>query len=390
VGIEVVTFDVTDRKQAADLSSAVMEQMAEGVYALDGQGRLTFMNAAASRMFGWSEDELRGKSMHEVVQHQHVDGTPFPEAACQLLQVRTEGVAMRIVDNAYTRKDGSIFPAAYSAAPLLDGSNGKGVVVVFRDTTEETAERTRVQRELAALAWVGRIRDAIDEQRLVLYSQPIVPLCGGNRREELLIRMLGRDGELIPPGSFLPVAERFGLIGEIDRWVMTQAVQLAAVGRRVQVNLSAHSIRHQDFLPRIDHELRTAGADPANLVFEITETALMDDLESGERFARALVEIGCGVALDDFGTGFGSFTYLKRLPVTYLKIDCDFVREIVTNQANQHLTKAIIGLAQGFGYQTIAEGVEDEQTVELLRQLGVDYAQGFFFGRPAPVADRHV
>ena len=113
----------------------------------------------------------------------------------------------------------------------------------------------------------------------------------------------------------------------------------------------------------------------------------MDDLESGERFARGLVEIGCGIALDDFGTGFGSFTYLKRLPVTYLKIDCEFVREIVTNQANQHLTKAIIGLAQGFGYQTIAEGVEDEQTVELLRQLGVDYAQGFIFGRPAPVND---
>jgi PAS domain S-box-containing protein len=387
VGIEVVTFDVTERKQAADFSSAVMEQMAEGVYALDGQGRLTFMNASASRMFGWSEDELRGKSMHEVVHHQHVDGTPFPEAACPLLQVRTEGLAMRVVDNAYTRKDGSIFPAAYSAAPLLDGSNGKGVVVVFRDTTEETAERTRVQRELAALAWVGRIRDAIDEQRLVLYSQPIVPLCGGHRREELLIRMLGRDGELIPPGSFLPVAERFGLIGEIDRWVMTQAVQLAAAGRRVQVNLSAHSIRHRDLLALIDHELRTAGADPANVVFEITETALMDDVESGERFARELVEIGCGVALDDFGTGFGSFTYLKRLPVTYLKIDCDFVREIVTNQANQHLTKAIIGLAQGFGYQTIAEGVEDEQTLELLRQLGVDYAQGFIFGDPVPVTD---
>lgn len=387
VGIEVVIFDITERKQAADFRSAVMEQMAEGVYALDGQGCLTFMNAAASRMFGWGEDELRGKSMHEVVHHQHVDGTPFPEAACPLLQVRTEGIAMRIVDNAYTRKDGSIFPAAYSAAPLLDGNNGKGVVVVFRDTTEETAERTRVQRELAALAWVGRIRDAIDEQRLVLYSQPVVPLRGGHRREELLLRMLGRDGELIPPGSFLPVAERYGLIGEIDRWVMTQAVQLAAAGRRVQVNLSAHSVRHLDLLPLIDHELRTAGADPANLVFEITETALMDDLESGERFARGLVEIGCGVALDDFGTGFGSFTYLKRLPVTYLKIDCEFVREIVTNQANQHLTKAIIGLAQGFGYQTIAEGVEDEQTVELLRQLGVDYAQGFVFGRPAPVTD---
>ena len=125
VGIEVVTFDVTERKQAAEFSSAVMEQMAEGVYALDGQGRLTYMNAAASRMLGWSEDELRGKSMHEAVHYQHADGTPFPEAACPLLQVRTEGLAVRIVDDAFTRKDGSIFPAAYSAAPLSTAATAK-------------------------------------------------------------------------------------------------------------------------------------------------------------------------------------------------------------------------------------------------------------------------
>jgi PAS domain S-box-containing protein len=388
VGIGVVVFDITERKRAEDFRSAVMAQMAEGVYALDGKGRLLFMNAAASTMLGWTEDELRGKSMHEVVHYQHADGTPFPGNKCELLQVRTQGKAARVVDDAFTRKDGSIFPAAYSAAPLLDATSGvHGVVVVFRDATEETADRTRVQRELAALAWVGRIRDALDEQRFVLYSQPIVPLAGGEQREELLLRMLGHDGDLIPPQSFLPIAEKYGLIGEIDRWVIAQSVQLAATGRRVHVNLSADSIAHLDLLPLIDHELLAAGADPANLVFEITETALMGDVDAGETFAHGLVAFGCGIALDDFGTGFGSFTYLKRLAITYLKIDVDFVRDLATNRANQHLVKAIVGLAQGFGVETIAEGVEDEQTLELLREFGVDYAQGFHFGHPSPLTE---
>ena len=135
----------------------------------------------------------------------------------------------------------------------------------------------------------------------------------------------------------------------------------------------------------IERELRDAHADPANVVFEITETALMKNVEAGEAFARGLSEIGCQVALDDFGTGFGSFTYLKKLPITYLKIDVDFVRDLLTNRANQHLVKAIVGLAQDFGYQTIAEGVEDEQTLALLKDYGVDFAQGFHLGRPAPI-----
>ena len=248
---------------------------------------------------------------------------------------------------AFTRKDGTICPVAYSAAPLQTGTSASGVVVVFRDTSEEQAEEDRVKRELDTLAWVGRTRDAIDEDRLTLYSQPIIPLAGGQPSQELLLRMVGKDGEIIPPGSFLPVAEKYGLIGEIDRWVIGKAVRLAASGQRLEANLSAESISNLDLLPLIERELRNAHADPANVVFEITETALMKNVEAGEAFARGLSEIGCQVALDDFGTGFGSFTYLKKLPITYLKIDIDFVRDLLTNRANQHLVKAIVGLARG-------------------------------------------
>ena len=296
--------------------------------------------------------------------------------------------SVRILDDAYTRKDGSIFPVAYSSAPVRSGRTLQGVVVVFRDITEEKKEQAAAQRELDALTWLGRIRDAIDENRLTLYSQPIVPLAGGRPGEELLLRMIGRDNEVILPGSFLPVAEKYGLIREIDRWVITQATRLAATGRLViEANLSATSIGTSDLLPFIEQQIREAHADPANLVFEITETALMQDIVAGEAFARGLAQLGCGLALDDFGTGFGSFTYLKKLPITHLKIDIEFVRDLATNPANLHVVKAIVSLARAFGLKTIAEGIEDEQALTLLRAEGVDFAQGFHLGRPEPIGD---
>jgi EAL domain-containing protein (putative c-di-GMP-specific phosphodiesterase class I) len=329
--------------------------------------------------------------MHETVHFQRADGTPVPAEDCALLQVRTEGRTVRVDDEAFTRKDGSIFPVAYSSAPLRTTTTVSGVVVVFRDITEQKEEQVALQRELAALSWVGRIRDAIDEDRLVLYSQPIVPLTGGRPSEELLLRMIGRDGEVILPGSFLPVAEKYGLIGEIDRWVITQAVRLASAGRRViELNLSAASIGTPDLLPFIERQIREAGADPADLVFEITETALMKDLAAGEAFAHGLADLGCSLALDDFGTGFGSFVYLKKLPLTYLKIDIEFVRDLVTSHANLHVVKAIVSLARGFGLRTIAEGIEDEQTLTILRGEGVDFGQGYHLGRPAPTVERRA
>ena len=140
-------------------------------------------------------------------------------------------------------------------------------------------------------------------------------------------------------------------------------------------------------LPLIERELRDSGADPANLVVEITETALMQDVHAGEIFAQGLADIGCGLSLDDFGTGFASFTYLKRLPLRSLKIDIEFVRSLTTNPANQHIVKSIVHLARGFGYDTIAEGIEDDDTLALLRKYGVDYGQGHLLGRPAPLAN---
>jgi EAL domain-containing protein (putative c-di-GMP-specific phosphodiesterase class I) len=223
---------------------------------------------------------------------------------------------------------------------------------------------------------------------MTLYSQPIVPLTGGRPSQELLLRMFGNNGEVVLPGTFLPVAERYGLIGEIDRWVIGEAIRIAAGGERVEANLSADSISNLDLVPLIERQLRDTGTDPANVVFEITETALMKDIEAGEAFARGLSDLGCQVALDDFGTGFGSFTYLKKLPITFLKIDTDFVRELRTNRANQHLVRAIVGLAQDFGYQTIAEGVEETETLAMLEEYGVDFAQGFHLGRPAPIQSR--
>ncbi len=384
IGVGVVVTDVTERAEAEHFRSTMMDTMVEGLYALDDEGRVAFMNSAAERILGWNEDELRGKPMHDIIHFQHADGSPNPAEDCPLLEVRKLGRPTRRSHEAFTRKDGTICPVSYSAAPLRNGWKSNGVVVVFRDTSDEHAEHERIRRELDTLAWVGRIRDAIDEDRLTLYSQPIVPLVGGQPSQELLLRMIGPNGEVIAPGSFLPVAEKYGMIAEIDRWVISHAARLAASGQNVEANLSADSISDLSLLTFIENELRDAGADPAKLVFEITETALMKDIEAGKAFIAGLTDIGCRVALDDFGTGFASFTYLKTFNLAYLKIDIDFVRNLHADTANQHLVRAIAGLAKDFGYQTIAEGGEDAETLAMLVDYGVDFAQGFHIGRPSP------
>lgn len=387
IGIGIVVVDITERQEADEFRAVVMENLAEGLMVTDGDGRLMFMNAAASKMLGWSEHELHGKSIHAAIHYQHADGSPFAEADCQLVQVRTDGRTVRMANDAFTRKDGSIFPVAYSAGPLHSGTQVRGVVVTFRDTTEDHPDRDRAHRELDALSWVGRIRDALDDRRMVLYSQPIVSLSeDAEPSEELLLRMIGHQGEIVLPGSFLPAAEKYGQIWEIDQWVITQAARVAAGGVRVHANLSADSIASLDLLPTIEQALAGAGADPKNVVFEITETALMGNIDTGEAFARGVADIGCDLALDDFGTGYGSFTYLQKLQIAYLKIDIAFVRDLASNTSNQHLVKAIVNIAHGLNQKTIAEGVEDSETLEMLRDFGVDLAQGYHLGRPHPLA----
>jgi PAS domain S-box-containing protein len=286
-----------------------MNQMAEGMFITDEQGRMTYMNDAVTKLLGWTEEDLRGQHLHDLIHTRRADGTPIlSEGECEHQNVRTEGRSMRGADEVYTCKDGALLPIAYSAAPITSGAEGVGTVIVFRDISDEIAERLRVRRELEALTWVGRIREALDENRMVLYEQPIVPLTGSRPSAELLIRMVSRNGQVISPASFLGVAEKYGLITEIDRWVIAQAVRRAAGGRHVGVNVSAESIGSPDFLEYIENELLLSGADPADLVFEITETALMSDIERGHAFACGIVGLGSTLALDDFGTGYGGST----------------------------------------------------------------------------------
>jgi PAS domain S-box-containing protein len=266
--------------------------------------------------------------------------------------------------------------------PLRDEDGVNGVCGIAIDVTErqerEDALRSKVE-------WSFRIRNAIENDRLVLHSQPIVELESGRVvQEELLVRMLGEHDELIMPGEFLPPAERFGLAPAIDRWVIARAAEIARE-RRVEVNLSAQSIGDPGLPDFVEARLSEAGADASNLVFEITETAAAEDLDQARRLAERLVELGCGFALDDFGTGYGSFTYLKHLPVRYIKIDTEFVRTLRADSPDRQVVSAIVDVARNFGIETIAEGVEAKETAELLRALGVHYAQGYHFGRPAPL-----
>ena len=385
IGVGNVVVDITERKEAMAFRQIVMDNMAEGLYTLDAEGLVTSVNPAASRMLGWSEEELLGQPMHETIHFQDADHQPIPAEECSLLEVRMLGRTLRSSDATFTRKDGTTFPVAFSSAPLQSEATIEGVVVVFRDATDEKKEEEALRRELAALSWVGRIRDALDEDRLVLYSQPIVPLVRAHPAEEILLRMVDRDGKIVLPGEFLPAAEKYGLIAEIDRWVVGRSVELAAQGRTVECNLSAASLESPGMLSFIEEEIRRTGADPADLVFEITETALMTDLRAGAEFARSLAGLGCGLAIDDFGTGFGSLVYLKKLPITQLKIDIEFVRDLATNQANRDVVEAIVRLARAFNVRTVAEGIEDEATLECVRAAGVDFGQGFYLGRPAPI-----
>ncbi|HEY2284069.1 MAG TPA: EAL domain-containing protein, partial [Solirubrobacteraceae bacterium] len=242
------------------------------------------------------------------------------------------------------------------------------------------------------LEWVQRIRAALDEGRLALYAQPVVETATRHTTQhELLVRMIDTDGSLISPAQFLPIAERFGLIREIDRWVVTETIAILRrqreVGRRptVEINLSGHSLGDSGLAAHIGSELREAQVDPAQLVFEVTETTAIGNIAAARDFAQQLARLGCRFALDDFGAGFGSFYYLKHLPFDYIKIDGEFVRNCTVDVTDRLVIRAVVKLAQGMGTRTIAEFVGDEKTFATVAALGVDYAQGFHLGKPAPV-----
>jgi diguanylate cyclase (GGDEF)-like protein len=241
-------------------------------------------------------------------------------------------------------------------------------------------------QKASSLTWVERIRDALTNDGLVLHSQPIVDLrTGAVVQEELLVRMRDSDGSLIAPGAFLPTAERFGLIEPIDAWALGRALDLASGGRCVSVNLSPKTLQDGRVIDLIENHA-TAGHDLSRLVLEITETSAISNMDLVRDLAERLARLGCGIALDDFGTGFGTFTYLKHLPIHTIKIDREFVRDLAHNQSDQQMIKAMVEIARASGRRTVAEGIEDVVALDMLRRFGIDRGQGSYLGRPAALS----
>ena len=265
---------------------------------------------------------------------------------------------------------------------------GRNQIALFQDPGEPKRHARRSQTTSA------RIRDALTHDRLSLHTQPIRSLAsGGIERYELLLRMTGEDGELLPAASFIEIAERAGMVQELDRWVVARALGLIAererAGRPVSlhVNLSGASITDLSVLEFIERRLDEGDADPGRVTFEITETSRVHDYETAGGFADRLTEFGCQVAIDDYGAGFGPFHYLKQIPFDLIKIDGAFIRDMPRNDADQLTVQAIVQIARGLGKTTIAEYVQDDATTQLLREYGVDMAQGYHLGRPVDAVE---
>jgi len=242
--------------------------------------------------------------------------------------------------------------------------------------------------------WAARIERALDEDKFVLYGQRIVPLQGGNTdvKLELLLRMVDIDGSLISPATFIPSAERYHLMGQVDRWVVCHAITwLRGLLERgaapsVAVNLSGQSVGDRSFLRWAVDEFAAAGAEVCKrVILEITETVAITNLADAANFMAQARALGLRIALDDFGSGTSSFGYLKRLPLDYLKIDGQFVREVLTDPLDAAAVRCFVDVARVVGLKTVAEFVESEAILQHLAKLGVDMAQGFHVHRPGPL-----
>jgi EAL domain-containing protein (putative c-di-GMP-specific phosphodiesterase class I) len=249
------------------------------------------------------------------------------------------------------------------------------------------------------MEWIGRVQKALDEDRFVLYAQDIVgldPARNLGHHCELLIRMLDEHGELVPPMAFIPAAERYNLMPSIDRWVLRNAFAIiarqqaeSATGPAVfAINLSGSSIGDERFLEYVREQFEHFAVAPENICFEITETAAIARLDLATNFINQLKSLGCLFSLDDFGAGMSSFAYLKHLPVDFLKIDGGFVKDMADDPIDRAMVEAINSVGHVMGKKTIAEFVDGDRVIRLLREIGVDFAQGYGIAKPRPFGPR--
>jgi diguanylate cyclase (GGDEF)-like protein/PAS domain S-box-containing protein len=248
-------------------------------------------------------------------------------------------------------------------------------------------EQDELQLIAEEASWTTRIKDALREQGFSLWFQPVVQVATRQvNHYEVLLRMHGKKGEVILPGAFIPSAERFGFMGQIDYWVIQAAVQCLATHPELHlaVNLSGKSLSDPALKDFISLNLKKQNVEPNRLSFEITETAAVVNFDHARVLIQDLKTLGCKFALDDFGVGFSSFTYLREMPVDHIKIDGSFVRNLDQDPINQALVRSIHEMAGALDKKTVAEFVENEAILHILQEIGIDYAQGYHLGRPSP------
>jgi diguanylate cyclase (GGDEF)-like protein/PAS domain S-box-containing protein len=296
------------------------------------------------------------------------------------------GVSIGLVE--ISRESGTLeelFAAADSACYVAK-KQGSGRVAVYSARDEALARHT------GEIQWLQKLQNALKDNRFQLYSQPIVPAYGqngGGPAMEVFVRLQDESGHEVPPSEFVRAAERYRLMSLVDRWVVQTT--LAALGRgaipipanrSVAINVSGQTLGDVQFLEFVVECLDSTGVTPSQVCFEITETAVVANLDHARRFVGVLHGMGCQFALDDFGSGVGSFSNLKNLPMDYLKIDGSFMRNLARDSVNQAMVTAMIKLARTLNFKVIAEQVEDEAGLEAARRMGVDYIQGYAVGRP--------
>jgi diguanylate cyclase (GGDEF)-like protein/PAS domain S-box-containing protein len=296
------------------------------------------------------------------------------------------GVSIGLVE--ISRESGAIeeLLAAADSACYVAKKQGSGRVVVYSARDEALARHT------GEIQWLQRLQNALRDNRFHLYHQPIVPaygVNGGGPAMEVLVRLQDEAGHEVPPSEFVKAAERYRLMALVDRWVVQTT--LAALGRgaipvppnrSVAINVSGQTLSDVQFLEFVVECLDSTGVNPAQVCFEITESAVVANLDHARRFVGVLHGMGCQFALDDFGSGVGSFSNLKNLPMDYLKIDGSFMRNLERDSVNQAMVTAMIKLARTLNFKVIAEQIEDVATLDTARRMGVDYVQGFAVGRP--------
>lgn len=301
------------------------------------------------------------------------------------------GVSIGLVPFQSGRQSLEEILSAADQACFAAKDSGRNRVHMYQPDDRELARRRQ------EMHWVARIHRALERHAFELYAQAIVSIAESRRKlthYEILLRMYTEEGELVPPGAFLPAAERYDLMGLIDRWVVEQYFAWLAGNpehlaqlRLAGINISGVSVSDRHFLDFVTQQFEKTGIPPHKICFEITETVAIANLNNAKQMIKSLKDLGCRFALDDFGTGMSSFGYLKHMEVDFLKIDGGFVKDIVRDPIDRALVKAINEVGHIMGKQTIAEFVEDDEILSLLAEIGVDYAQGYGVAKPRRLQD---